>query len=52
MVRAENECAVAEEGDRNTTMLGMQIKIWDSISRAMNTLKGNDQGDGPLRFGL
>lgn len=53
MVRAENEgCAMAEEGERKTNVLGTQTKVSDFISRAMNTLKDYDQGDGPLRFGL
>lgn len=46
-LRAENEeCVMAEEGDREITILDMQVRmwIWDLISRAMNTLKDNDQG--------
>lgn len=37
---------MAEEGDREITILDMQVRmwIWDLISRAMNTLKDNDQG--------
>lgn len=44
---AENEeCVMAEEGGREITIPDMQVRmwIWDLISRAMNTLKDNDQG--------
>ena len=54
-MRAENqECVMAEEVGREITILDVQIRMWilDFISRAMVTLKDNDQRDGSLRFGL